>query len=142
MILLGADRLSRFLNKAAAKPFAWGVNDCLLWLADWILDQREIDPAYDFRGKYSTMLGAARIIRDAGGMQGLVDRRASLAGLRRASPGSRGDIAIVTIAGESGEPFGNMAGAILLGGSAALLSQAGLVLPQRSQIEIVMAWRV
>jgi hypothetical protein len=142
MILLGADPLSRFLNRIAATPFAWGTNDCLLWLADWIVDQREVDPAYDFRGKYSTMLGAARIVRGAGGMLALVERRVTLAGLPRVPPGARGDIAIVSVGSEGGEHFGNQAGAILLGGSVALLSQTGLMFPQRSQVEVIMAWRV
>ena len=142
MILLGADPLSLFLNRAAATPFAWGRFDCLLWLADWIIEQCGSDPAGNLRGSYSTMLQAAGIVRDEGGMQKLVDVRMNWIGARRASPGARGDIAIVSVAGDGGEHFGNHAGAILLGGSAALLCQAGLITPRLADVPIIAAWRV
>lgn len=142
MILLGADSLSQFLNRAADEPFKWGHFDCLLWLADFIAWQREIDLAADLRGTYSTMLGAARIVRAAGGMVGLVDGRVRAAGLKRAAVAARGDIAIVKIGGDGGEHFGNLAGAILLGGTAALICQAGLVLPRLTDVPVVAAWRV
>jgi hypothetical protein len=142
MVLIGADPLSRFINEAAERPFRWGDWDCLLWLADWVRANRGVDPAGDLRGRYSSMLGAARIVREAGGMVGLVDSRLKTASLARANVGARGDIAVVNVGGEGGEHFGNLAGAILLGGSAALLSQAGLVMPRRSDVSIVAAWSV
>lgn len=142
MILLGSDALSRFLNRKAAIPFAWGQNDCLLWLADWIAERHDIDTAEGLRGNYSTMLQAARIVRSAGGMVELVERRVGAASIPRAACGARGDIAVVSVGGEGGEHFGNLAGAILLGGSVAMLSQAGLVMPRRSDVSIVAAWSV
>jgi hypothetical protein len=142
MILLGADALTRFLNRAAATPFAWGEHDCLLWLADWIRERRGIDPALGIRGGYTTMLQAARIVREAGGMQSLVDITIREAGLSRTPAGARGDIAVVQIAGDGGEHFGNQAGAILLSGSAAMICQAGLVMPRRADVPVVAAWRV
>jgi len=142
MILLGNDALTRFLNRIAGIPFAWGQNDCLLWLADWVRANRGVDPAGDLRGRYFTMLGAARIVREAGGMIPLVGQQVFKAGLPRVNVGARGDIAVVKVGGEGGEHFGNLAGAILLGGSVALLSQAGLVMPRRSEVSIVAAWSV
>jgi hypothetical protein len=142
MILLGADPLSRFLNEAAERPFRWGEWDCLLWLADWVRLNRGVDSAGDLRGRYFNMLGAARIVRDAGGMVGLVDSRLKAAGLPRVNVGARGDIAIVSVGGEGGEHFGNQAGAILLGGSVVLMSQEGLCMPRRSDVSIVAAWSV
>ena len=142
MILLGSDALSRFLNRTAGIPFAWGRNDCLLWLADWIAERHGIDTAADLRGSYSTMLGAARIVRAGRGMVRLVGERVSALGLASVKSGARGDIAVVSVGGAGGEHFGNQAGAILLGGSAALLSQAGLVMPRRSDVSIVAAWSV
>jgi hypothetical protein len=144
MILLGADPLSRFINRAAVTPFAWGRFDCLLWLADWVIEQREVDPAGFLRGRYTTMLGAARIVRDGGGMVELVDRQTNLAGLRRVGTGRplRGDIAVVSMPGIGGEHFGNAAGAILLGGTVVLLCQDGLVMPRLADVPVLMAWRV
>ena len=142
MILLGADPLSRFLNRAATIPFTWGKHDCLLWLADWILERRGIDPAIGIRGGYDSILQAARIVREAGGMQSLVDITTRPAGLSRTASAARGDIAVVQIAADGGEHFGDQAGAILMSGSAAMLCQTGLVMPRFADIEIVAAWRV
>jgi hypothetical protein len=142
MILLGADPLSRFLNRAAETPFQWGEHDCLLWLADWIDERRGIDPASELRGKYSTILQAARIVREAGGMERLVDISTRAAGLSRATSGARGDIAIVQVEGDGGAHFGNQAGAILLGGSAVLLCQGGLVMPRLDIAPVIAAWSV
>jgi hypothetical protein len=88
------------------------------------------------------MLGAARIVREAGGMVSLVGERVFKAGLPRVNVGARGDIAIVAVGGAGGEHFGNQAGAILLGGSAVLMSQEGLCMPRRSDVSIVAAWSV
>ena len=142
MLLIGADPLTRFLNAAAERPFVWGEFDCLLWLADWIETRRGIDLGVNFRGCYSTMLQAARIVRDADGMVSLVDMLTRGSGVRRASVGARGDIAIVSVAGDGGAHFGNEAGAILLGGSAALISQQGLVVPRMDYAPVVAAWKV
>jgi hypothetical protein len=142
MILLGSDRLTRFLNHAAATPFQWGQHDCLLWLADWLAERRGLDPASELRGKYSTILQAARIVREAGGMERLVDISTRAMGISRATPGARGDIAVIRVGGEGGEHFGNAAGAILLGGSAALICQAGLVMPRLADVDLIAAWRV
>lgn len=142
MILLGADPLSRFLNAAAAHPFAWGEFDCLLWLADWIAAARGLDPARDLRGSYGSMIAAARIVTGAGGMVRLVDSRLAPLGIPRARQAARGDIAIAAIGGAGGEHFGNEAGAIVLGGTVALISQAGLILPRWNDAPIKAAWRV
>lgn len=137
MEIIGADPLSRFLNAAKARPFAWGEFDCLLWLADWIAERTGNDPAAGLRGTYATLLGAARIVRGAGSMARLVDSRLKPFGAQRASVPQRGAIAVVEVSGEGGEHFGNEAGAILLAGSAALLSQSGLIV---ADVPVVAAW--
>lgn len=142
MLLLGADPLSQFLNRAADRPFAWGEHDCLLWLADWIVEQTGDDPAAGLRGTYRTLLQAARIVTGAGGMTRLVDSQLRRLRVQRASVPRRGDIAVVSVAGLGGQHFDNQAGAILLGGTAALICQAGLMLPRWSDVPIVAAWRV
>ena len=142
MQIIGDDPLSRFLNEAAARPFAWGSFDCLLWLADWVRANRGVDPAGDLRGRYCTMLQAARIVREKGGMVSLVDRQLKASGLSTVNVGARGDIAIVSVGGVGGEHFGNEAGAILLGGSAALMCQEGLCVPHMADVPVVAAWKV
>ena len=110
-----------------------------MWLADWIREIHGVDGAQGLRGSYSTMLEAARLVRNHGGMHSLVSSRAIAAGLHPVV-GKRGDIAIVSIAGDGGEHFGDEAGGILLNGSVALLSQAGLIMPRRDEVNVKAAW--
>lgn len=140
MILIGSDPLSVFLNETDA--FDWGVRDCLLRLADWVVVARGVDPAADLRGSYSTMLGAARIVRDAGGMVPLMDQRLSSVGIRRTTEPGRGDIAVLSIANEGTAGFGNEVGALLLKGTAALFFQNGLAFPRTAEVMLIAAWRV
>lgn len=142
MLLLGADPLTRFLNRAAEEPFVWGRFDCLLWLADLIAWQRNVDVAADLRGSYSTMLGAAKIVRQANGMVNLVSRRIAPLKLKRTDAPQRGDIAVVKVAGDGGEHFGDEAGAILLDGTVALICQAGIIFPSIRAVPIRAAWRL
>lgn len=142
MQLIGSDPLSRFLNEAAARPFAWGSFDCLLWLADWVRIKRGVDPAGDLRGRYCSMLQAARIVREKGGMVRLVEGQLKAAGLSTVNVGARGDIAIVSVGGAGGEHFGNEAGAILLGGTAVLMCQEGLCMPRLAEVPVLAAWKV
>jgi hypothetical protein len=88
------------------------------------------------------MLEAAKIVREAGGMVRLVESRLRPFGAQRASSPQRGAIAIVRVDGDGGEHFGHQAGGILLSGSVALFSYAGLIMPRLEQIEITATWKV
>lgn len=142
MLLLGSDPLTRFINRAADTPFMWGRFDCLLWLADLIAERRSADPATDLRGSYTTMLGAAKLVRDSGGMVALVESRLNPLGIKRAAIPARGDIAVVRVAGVGGEHFGYLAGGIMLTGSVALLCQDGVLFPRLSDVPPIATWRV
>jgi hypothetical protein len=142
MQLIGSDQLTQFLNRAAETPFVWGQFDCLTWLADFVAMRRGVDPAEDLRGTYCTLLGAARIVKQAAGMVALVDHQLQAVGVERAVIPARGDIAVVSVPGVGGEHFGNEAGAILLGGTAALICQTGLFFPRLAFVPLVAAWRV
>lgn len=96
---MAAVQLSGFLRRAAGRPFVWGRHDCLMWLADWIAELRGVDPAAAWRGAYDSPLGAARIVRDAGGMVAHVERVVAPLGIRRTDAPCRGDIGIVESAG-------------------------------------------
>lgn len=54
------------------KPFVWGEHDCVLWAANTVLAITGFDPAEGFRDSYSTALGAAKLLKDFGGMEALV----------------------------------------------------------------------
>lgn len=52
----------QFLLDHANKPFAWGSHDCALFAANAVEAITGVDIAADFRGKYTTQLGALRTI--------------------------------------------------------------------------------
>lgn len=52
-------------------PFAWGVHDCCLWAADAVQVQTGVDPAAPWRGTYSDAIGAARLVRELGGLEAI-----------------------------------------------------------------------
>lgn len=66
--------------------FAWGVADCLLSLADIVLDARGYDPAAPFRNRYSTRIGAVRVTRAYGGFDGALEAMAWDCGWREIRP--------------------------------------------------------
>jgi hypothetical protein len=65
------------IEAAGAAPFAWGSNDCSLFVCDVILAMTGVDLAADFRGKYATRDEAAALIgfaTDGGGLEDLVEQ--------------------------------------------------------------------
>ncbi len=61
-------RLHECITAAQALPFEWGVHDCCLFAADCVHVITGVDHAASFRGKYSTALGAQRVITERGGL--------------------------------------------------------------------------
>lgn len=55
-------------------PFAWGVNDCCLFAADWVLAATGRDIAADYRGRYTTALPAMRFVELGGGVEAMIER--------------------------------------------------------------------
>lgn len=63
-------RIAGFVTSREREPFAWGSNDCALFVCDGIKAISDHDPAADVRG-YSTEKGAARVVKRLGGMRGI-----------------------------------------------------------------------
>ena len=59
-------RLARVTEKHLASPAVWGESDCLMTVADAIEAVTGLDPAARIRGKYSSELGAAKLMRRRG----------------------------------------------------------------------------
>ncbi|ODA67679.1 hypothetical protein A7A08_01714 [Methyloligella halotolerans] len=53
-------------ERAKLEPFNWGRHDCLLWCADCAKAFTGKDPAARLRGRYSTALGAKRVMTTEG----------------------------------------------------------------------------
>ncbi|EKE75181.1 DUF6950 family protein [Gallaecimonas xiamenensis] len=58
--------LAEFIEPRRHIPFTWGKLDCCMLAADWVEAQTGTDFAAEFRGRYSTRIGATRALKKAG----------------------------------------------------------------------------
>lgn len=89
-----ASELDAYVRRTALLPWAWGVQDCTIWPADWCLLRWGFDPAARFRGRYSTEAGALALT--AGGLLATV---APEIALPRKAAAAEGDLGILDIMG-------------------------------------------
>lgn len=112
-------------------PFVWGQHDCCLFAADCALAITGIDFAADFRGRYDSSAGAARLIAERGGfaqmITGLLGDEIPL------NFASRGDVVMID---HNGRP----ALAVCMGAYLVAAGHDGLV--RVSTADGVAAWRV
>ena len=126
-------RLTTCLEAARDLPFAWGRHDCATWAFDL---RRDLtggeDVAAQWRGRYSTALGAQRVMRKLG-WSDLEAMGRDLLGAPLTTPllAQRGDLVL----GGEDPAFGVCAGA-----RAVFISPAGLV--QLPLARCALAWRV
>ncbi|HEV2463539.1 MAG TPA: hypothetical protein VGT04_07030 [Acidobacteriaceae bacterium] len=96
----------QFLVARAREPFAWGKNDCCLFVADAIQSFTGVDLADDFRGKYSDEASAFALIKSVTGGSTVADAALHCAkthGLHEWEhplQAQRGDLVIVQNAGQ------------------------------------------
>lgn len=69
------ERLAFFLATRALLPFAWGLNDCALFAADWVSECTGVDLAADLRGAYGSEREAARVLHLHGGLLAIAQAR-------------------------------------------------------------------
>lgn len=94
------DRLAAMVEARRRVPFAWGEQDCMTWAADVILELSGVDFLSVYRGTYDTEDQAEAILHAEGGLEALLARLATGAGMtERASPrlAQRGDLALVRV---------------------------------------------
>ena len=120
--------LDSFLKSHAHTTFQYGALDCCLLAADAIQAMTGVDIASDFRGKYSTELGALKIIKSVTGGTSVLDAVAYCAAkhglMEWKSPllAQRGDLVVI----KDGEQ--QVAGMVHLNGRHAItIGKAGLV---------------
>lgn len=65
------ERLDAEVQRKALCVFQWGINDCMLFAADLIRAMTGADLGAPYRGRYSTPIGAARILRRVNGARSL-----------------------------------------------------------------------
>lgn len=126
-----------FIEERRCMPFAWGINDCCLFASDWVRVCTGIDPAAGIRGKYCTALGAARILKNHGGVRGIMHNIAEPLGIHRIAGGldQRGDLAVAETG--NGESIG-----ICIGAHAAFVGVSGLLFAPFDFKKAAHCWRV
>ncbi|MBI1682394.1 DUF6950 family protein [Caulobacter hibisci] len=92
-----AKRLAVYLAWAARQPFSYERGwDCASGLvARWVEQERGTDPAAPWRGRYSTALGCARLVRREGGMHAIMGFGLAAVGLARTETPQVGDVGLV-----------------------------------------------
>lgn len=94
--------LSAFLARYAARPFAWGTDDCSLILADWWqANHGGEDPAAHLRGSYGDETSCHALLRREGGLVKVVDGICRAAGAKRTRIVTHGDFGVIRAGGKS-----------------------------------------
>lgn len=66
--------LAEYLTRLLREPFSWGANDCILFAAGWAKEATGVDCLADVP-KWKSATGAARILKQMGGIQKVIDDR-------------------------------------------------------------------
>lgn len=129
--------LTQFIEQRRRVPFAWGQNDCCLFAADWVHACTGHDPAQGLRGKYSTALGAARLLATHGGVRGIIRKFGEPLGLTPIDGkfDQRGDLVIADTG--KGESIG-----VSIGTHAAFVGANGLLFAPFEFKKAGSFWRV
>lgn len=108
---------AEFSAESVQRPWEWGVQDCTIWVADWCVVRWGVDPAAAFRGAYATESEAVRLIRNAGGLIGLV--APSMGFTREKTDACDGDVGVIDV-------LGRQTAGIFVGGKWAFRTKAGI----------------
>lgn len=126
-------RLNEFIHSRRSTPFQWGQHDCCLFAADAVQAITGDDHAAEYRGKYTTELGAARALKKHGNGTLEATLTAKLGDPIPRLRASRGDVVAVNT--KDGVALG-----IFYGAGAICVTRDGLTtLPLN---EILTVWRV
>lgn len=83
------------------RPFIWGEHDCVLWAANAVLSITGFDAAEGFRDRYSTALGAAKLLKEFGGMEALVTAKLE----REPTPPAFANVGDILMVMQEGQPM-------------------------------------
>lgn len=124
--------LQDFLLAASERSFSWAEHDCISWLGTWVAIRHGSNPADGFTGRYRSRRGALRLIREHGGLEGLIDAGVVPLGLERTVKPRPGDIALVRA------PEGIIGGIV----TQRFIANVGLRGLFMRRLPILTAWRV
>lgn len=136
-----AAALDAHLDRALENLAFWGVCDCILWPADWVVVSGWPDPAAPWRGRYRTALGAGRIAASAGGLEPMWLEQAARIGLAQTDRPIAGDVGLLRRETRGcGPTLRGIVGGIYLGGGEWASRTPGGVRTGRAKA--IRAWRV
>lgn len=113
-----------YIDEVAALGWQYGERDCLLWLADWAKRNTGKDGGAEWRGRYRTALGCARVLNRSGGMEACIERGAALAGMVETDSPVVGAVGLVNVLTPKGVA---PVGAIFTGVRWAVLTREGVL---------------
>lgn len=123
-------RLDAFIASRIAEPFAYGTHDCCAFSARCVEALTGTNPAAAWH--YANELGAARLMREAGGLEALITQ--ALGPPVHPSRAGRGDVVLAEL--ENGPTVG-----VCVGRDCAFAAApAGLAM--RPRTVILVAWRI
>jgi hypothetical protein len=121
------------MRKWMKEPFEWGKSDCMLSVADYLIDAVGADCGGQFRGKYANRKECARL---SGYMRDPVKPFAACVAeipLQETTEPKKGDVGVIHMAGET-------VGAVCLGDKWAARADPGLFIS--TPTKILKAWAV
>lgn len=119
-------RLSEYIQSRVNTPFQWGEHDCSLFVLDCADVQLGSSYADDWRGSYSTAIGAKRKLTENGDYEGILDSYGFVK--KPVALAQRGDLAFMD---------GDMAMGIVVGDTVVSTGMDGLVsLPITNAIHV------
>lgn len=115
------EALASYIDLKRDEAFAWGINDCCLFGANWIQLCTGLDPAATLRGTYDSALSGVRVLENHGGLIGTIETHFNPLGFKAIGQGfaARGDIAVRDCG--NGDTMG-----VVLGSTAAFVGKDGL----------------
>jgi hypothetical protein len=131
------EALAAYIDRKRNEPFAWGVNDCCLFGADWIELCTGLDPAATLRGTYDRALSGVRVLEKHGGLIGTIQAYMEPLGFKPIGQGfaARGDIAVRDCG--NGDTMG-----ILIGSSIAYVGKDGLLFAELNDGVETRFWKI
>jgi hypothetical protein len=128
------DIVDQTLRMWRQNPFVWGDQDCMLSIGDYIARRGGLDVTGRFRGTYDSVTGAARHMRECGGVRGLI-RLTTI--LEVAEPPERGDVVALC----APDCLGGQIGAICTGQGIAARLERGVGEIEVRLAQLAGVWR-
>ena len=131
------EALAAYIDRKRNEPFAWGVNDCCLFGADWIQLCTGLDPAATLRGTYDSALSGVRVLENHGGLIGTIETHMEPLGFKAIGQGfaARGDIAVRDCG--NGDTM-----AIVIGSTIAYVGKDGLLFAELNDGVETRFWKI